>query len=65
MTKLEDQDARREQIYKAAVRAILLRHGGSLSVAPEEMPMDAYTIMFRLTPEGGLEFKLEDGATRQ
>lgn len=54
-------DEEREQAYRAMLRAVMLRNGGRLSVPPEEMPEGAYTIMWRLTPEGGLEAMLQEG----
>lgn len=54
-----------EQAYRAMLRAIMLRHGGSLCVAPEEMPDAPYTIMWRSTENGGLEAKLQDGGKAQ
>lgn len=54
----------REDAYRAMLRAVMLRQGGSLQVAPEEMPEGEYTIMWRPTASGGLEAKLEDGKTK-
>ena len=51
--------------YRTLLRAVLLRQGGSLEISAEEMPEKEYTIMWRITEEGGLEAKLEDGGTRQ
>lgn len=61
----KSRDEEREQSYRAMLRAIMLRQGGSLYIQPEEMPEHSYTIIWRPTSNGGLEAKLEDGKVKQ
>ena len=62
---MSTRDEDREQAYRAALRAMMIKNGGALAIAPEEMPVGAYSIMWRHTEEGGIEMKLQDGGRPQ
>lgn len=54
-----------EDVYRAALRAVLRSKQNELTIYPDEMPIGPYTIMWRHTTEGGLQFKLEEGRVKQ
>jgi hypothetical protein len=53
------------QAYSAMVRAVMVKLGGRIVIQPEEMPKGPYSIMWRPTPEGGLEAVLEESGSPQ
>ncbi len=47
--------------FAAILRAILHRHGGVISIAPDELPTGLYSIGVDHTDDGGLEVYLHEG----
>jgi hypothetical protein len=50
--------------YRLMLRAIMLRNGGRLTIEPEEVTEEGFTIYWRETANGGLEARLTDGQVK-